>query len=762
METQRMNIFDDLIDGFWELDIKNEMVYLSSNASKLFGHEQPVTLKCEEVLNRSIHVDYKDRLKDKIGHLVKNKTDIIDTEIKLKSSSNEWRWIHFRGKTISRDTDGSPNRFLGSVTDISKCKKAEEDIKKERKILRSIIDNLPVTIYVMDNKGRKILSNKTDCEIIGANEESEVLGKTDLELFPGKIGERGHNDNMNVICNNIPVVNREEAFIYKKGMQKWLLTSKIPLFNDENQISGLTGIGIDITEQKSLQQKITESETFYRTLVDISPDAIFVNDLEAKFTFISKRFSRIFEIPDNVNLIGESIFNWVAPESLDKVIETYYEDMAGNRPPQLREYKCLKFDKTEFWGEFSSSPLLDPSGIHIGFMIVCRDITDRKKIEADLVAAKNKAEESDKLKTAFLHNISHEIRTPLNAIVGFSSLLDDLNLSRDQQKSFIEIINKSSDHLLEIINDIIEISNIEAGIVKVNENDLDLNNLIEELFIQFNLDSDRKNVQLERTIGIQNEKVIIRTDKTKLVQIISNLLSNSLKFTDTGIIKFGYSTEGNNIQFYVSDTGKGIPQNKFNKIFDRFYQVEHNENRLYEGTGLGLSICKAYVELLGGQIWLTSNVGEGTTFYFTIPFNGVNISLKSNTNFITEELSAITLNKTILIAEDDDNNYRLLCEILKSPGYKIIRAKNGIEALEIVKSAPEIDLILMDIKMPVLDGFEATRKIKDTHPDIPLIALTSYTSESDKKIASNIGFADFISKPYSRKILIDALNRILK
>jgi hypothetical protein len=430
-----------------------------------------------------------------------------------------------------------------------------------------------------------------------------------------------------------------------------------------------------------------------------------------------------------VNLIGESIFNWVAPESLDKVIEIYNEDMAGKRPPQLREYKCIKFDRSEFWGEFSSSPLLNPSGIHIGFMVVCRDISDRKKIEADLISAKNKAEENDKLKTAFLHNISHEIRTPLNAIVGFSSLLDDLNLSRAQQKSFIEIINKSSDHLLEIINDIIETSNIEAGVVKVNEYDLYLNDLIEKLYIQFNLYAERKNIQLERSFGIRDERFIIRTDKTKLFQILSNLISNSIKFTDSGTIKFGYIVEENNLHFYVSDTGKGIPENEFQKIFDRFYQVEHTLNRLYEGTGLGLSICKAYVELLGGQIWLSSKVGEGTTFNFSIPFNSVYTSLKSNNNFNTKEQNTVAKNKTILIAEDDENNFKLLCENLKSLGYSIIRAKDGFEAIEIVKSEPKIDLILMDIKMPVLDGFEATRRIKDIHPDLPVIALTAHYSE---------------------------------
>jgi PAS domain S-box-containing protein len=754
-------LFDDLTDGLWDLDIPNKIVYLSPNASKLFGHVQPVIHKYEEILYTSVHEDFRDKLKDEFGQLLRNRIDILDIKIKIRSTLKEWKWVHFRGKIISRETDGSPNRLLGSVTDISKCKIAEEEIKKERKISRSVIDNLPATIYIMDSMGRKIVSNKTDCELIGAKEESEVIGKTDLELYPGKTGERGHMDNINVIKNKKPVVNREEVFSDGNGNQKWLLTSKIPLFNDDNQILGLLGIGIDITKQKNLQQKITESETFYRTLINISPNGVVVTDLEGKITFLSKMAYKIFKIPDGENQIGKSIFNWVAPGSLSMAKAHFREVLEDKRPQRSEEYNCLNYDKTEFWAEMSSSPLCDFSGKSIGLMIVSRDITDRKKIEMDLISAKNKAEENDKLKTAFLHNISHEIRTPLNAIVGFSSLLDDLNLSRVQQKSYIEIINKSSDHLLEIISDILEISNIEAGIVKVNEYDLDLNDQIEDLFNQFNLDFKRKNIQLERSFGIQNEIVIIRTDKTKLVQILSNLISNSLKFTDTGTIKFGYKVEENNLQFYVSDTGKGIQENEFQKIFDRFYQVEHTLNRPHEGTGLGLSICKAYVELLGGQIWLTSKVGEGTTFNFTIPFNRVNILLESNENFYTEEQTSFARNKTILIAEDDDNNFSLLCKILQSLEHNIIRAKDGFEAIERVKTVPKIDLVLMDIKMPGLDGYEATRRIKDIHPNLPVIALTAHYSESEKRNAPNIGFVDFISKPYSRRVLIDTLNRIL-
>ncbi|MFH0841721.1 MAG: PAS domain S-box protein [Bacteroidota bacterium] len=754
--------YDTISDGLWDLDVKNKKICLSPSASKLLGHEHPHVCTREDVLNVYVHNDYKNLLNGEIEKLLKNRSDIIDTEIKLKPKSKECRWIHVKGVPVSRNPEGIPDRLLGSITDITSLKKAEKEIDRERKVLRTIIDNLPVTIYILDNQGRKILSNKADCGFIGALDESEVFGKNDLELYPGAVGERGHKDNMDVINSKTAVLNREEDFPDKNGNQKWLLTSKIPLLDQDNQITGLVGIGVDITEQKSLQKKISESETFYRTLINISPFGVVVADLEGKVTFVSKRAYQIFNVPEEEDHTGENILNWVAPESFISAKTNFKDVISGSRPPHTLEYKAIKNDGSEFWTELSSSLVFDFSGRPAGLMIVCRDITYRKKIEEDLISAKNKAEENDKLKTAFLHNISHEIRTPLNAIVGFSSLLDEQDFSKDEQRSYIEIIMKSSDHLLAIINDIIEISNIEAGIVTLIENEFNLNDLIKDLYNQFNLTAEKKNIQLKCFYGIWDETVTIRSDKTKLVQIISNLLSNSLKFTDTGIINFGYKLEEENILFYISDTGKGIPQNKFRKIFDRFYQVEHSENRLYEGTGLGLSISRAYVGLLGGHIWLNSRVGEGTTFYFTIPLNKLKISSVNQETLYTKDQTIPVKEKTILVAEDDDNSYRLLCEILQPLGHIIIRSNDGIEAIEIVRSHPEIDLILMDIKMPNMDGLDATRQIKVILPDLPVIALTAYNSESDKVTVSNIGFSDFITKPFSPEVLIDSINRVIK
>ena len=253
-------------------------------------------------------------------------------------------------------------------------------------------------------------------------------------------------------------------------------------------------------------------------------------------------------------------------------------------------------------------------------MLVCRDISDRKEGEEKLISALNKAEESDKLKTALLRNISHEIRTPLNGIVGYSSLLGESGLSNEIIRSYVDTIQVSSDHLLSIITDLIEISSIEAKIIEQNKIQVELNVLLKDIGNQFQLRAKSKNLKLLVMDGLTDEKVNIYTDKTKLVQIISNLLNNAIKFTFSGQIEFGYTANNSDVEFYVSDNGIGIPKKYHLKIFETFFQVENELSRKFEGTGLGLSICKAYVELLNGKIWVDSEPGKGSTFFFTIPF----------------------------------------------------------------------------------------------------------------------------------------------
>ncbi len=615
--------FDNASVGLGVANPDKSWIAVNEKACQIFGYSK------EELMGLSwidlTHPEDRQENLDLFNHAFEGKIDYYKVDK---------RFIRKDGRIINanlsvecyRNEDGSVHHFLAAYIDTTEQKLFEKTIKDERKLLRTLLDNLPFTVYVIDKEGRKVISNRADLEYIGSNNEVEVVGKTDIELFPGQIGERGHADNMSVINTGLPILNREEYFFDKNGQKKWLLTSKVPLLDANNQISGLIGIGLDITEQRNLRQQIVESEAYYRTLISISPDGTIVTDLEGNVTYHSKKIFQIIGAPDNIDFIGESVFNWVAPECLDEAVLNFKSALAGEMLPQTLTYKCLKYDKTEFWGELSFSHLLDPSGNPKGLMIVCRDISDRKEAEKRLILALNKAEENDRLKTALLRNISHEIRTPMNAILGFSTLLGEPGLSGEIMMSYIETIQSSSNQLLSIINDLVDISTIEANIVKKNISELNLNEIVLSIYNEFKMRATHKNIGLNITMGLSDEKANIKTDRTKLIQVISNLLNNAIKFTEQGQINFGFALENLFIKFYVSDTGIGIPYQYQSKIFNPFFQVESDLSRRFGGNGLGLSICKAYVELLGGTIWVASEKSKGSSFFFTIPFEPIESS----------------------------------------------------------------------------------------------------------------------------------------
>ena len=373
---------------------------------------------------------------------------------------------------------------------------------------------------------------------------------------------------------------------------------------------------------------------------------------------------------------------------------------------------------------------------------------ERKKSVQDLKAALLKAEENDRLKTAFLHNISHEIRTPMNAIIGFSGFLNDPGLKQADIHEYTEIICNASHQLLSIIEDIINISTVEAGQETLRTRDTNLNSLLINLNEQFQDKIKTSDIELRLSTPLPDEFSLIKTDETKLMQILTNLLNNACKFTKKGLVCFGYELKAGNLEFYVEDTGIGIAQNMHTAIFERFRQADSTIAREFGGTGLGLSISKAYVELLGGKIWLTSKIGSGTTFRFSIPFVPVHSKYKADEVSNEPDIISPDIQKVILIAEDEKYNYMLLNEILKGVNARIIWAHNGLEALEVCKSKQNIDLVFMDLKMPVMDGFEATRAIRGVFLDLPIIAQTAYTNEKERLRIFECGCNDLVTKPF--------------
>ena len=410
-----------------------------------------------------------------------------------------------------------------------------------------------------------------------------------------------------------------------------------------------------------------------------------------------------------------------------------------------------------------TKPIENPTEIETILQLVAVRVAheiDRNNFENTLIEKNKKLEEADRLKSAFLANMSHEIRTPMNAILGFSSLLND-NITSEKRRRFVDLINKSSHDLLNIINDILDISRIESNQLNISESEFDLNALLNEIYQIFKAQNEcdtPKPVEL-RLITDSDNVIKIKTDPARLKQVIANLLANAFKFTEHGHIDFGYAVDNNTITFFVNDTGIGIHPSKHELIFDRFRQADDNyTTQVYGGTGLGLSIAKGIISLLGGSIWVESDKDKGAKFLFTVPFRPVSASKPDE--ILKTKILLDWAELTILIVEDDMFNSEFIWEVLNFTKAKLIRAYNGEKALEIIKDNLAISIVLMDIRLPDLNGYEITKQALKINPQLKIIAQTAYASSNDKDRCLNSGFCGFISKPIKREELIQLIEKI--
>lgn len=506
------------------------------------------------------------------------------------------------------------------------------------------------------------------------------------------------------------------------------------------------------------EQAFRQSEENFHRSISESPLGIRIVSVDGKTVYANKAFLDIYGFSNLEEYTGSDIKNIYIPESYAQHLERKKRRKNG----QIAcEYEIgILNKKSGIRNVYVSSKEVLWNGVK-HFQVINQDVTEQKKLTRDLIIAKEKAEESDRLKTAFLHTISHEIRTPMNAIVGFSEFLNEPELQPDIRRKFTDIIVHNSNHLLSIISAMISIATIEAGQENYVETELNLNSALIRLQTQFLVNAKKENISLNFFPSIPYEERIF-TDETKLVQILSNLINNALKFTKHGHVNFGYKVKGNELEFYVEDTGIGILPEMHEEIFKRFRQVETTIARQYGGSGLGLSISKAYVEIIGGKMWYTSELNKGSTFYFTIPYKRARKNIYPETKSIKKMKGVTETNeqKTVLVAEDENDNFMLMEALMLNLNINIVRAMTGVEAIEACKSK-HVDVVLMDIKMPVMDGFEATRQIRKFMPKVPIIAQTAYASENDKEKALDCGCTDFISKPFKKGLLVSKVKEQL-
>jgi PAS domain S-box-containing protein len=499
------------------------------------------------------------------------------------------------------------------------------------------------------------------------------------------------------------------------------------------------------------EKLLIESEARFRDILMSSNDWVWEIDMNGKYCYASEAIEIILGYT-NEEVTGKSPFDFMPDDEKEKVGSVFSEITGSKGVIKYLENWNLHKNGHRICLLTNGFPIFDDDGNLTGYRGVDKDITERKRLTTDLIEAKQRAEASNKLKTAFLNNISHEVRTPLNGILGFSEFVLQPDIQQEEKELYLEILNESSERLVNTITNYMDMSLIVSGNMSVKSKNINIAAVLDTVYKKSSPKCSKKNLDFIKQVP-SDLKIQIITDDVLLEKALDHLVDNAVKFTDKGRITLGIRNSENEIELFVQDTGSGIDQEIQSSVFQIFMQEDLADTRGYEGSGLGLSITKGLIELMGGKIRMESEKGKGSAFFLTLPL----VKNKSKEIMSPDKTKSI-INKSdsavILIAEDDESNSSLLITVLKRASLKHLVAFNGAEAVELCRTHPEITLVIMDIKMPVMDGFSATRKIKEFRKDLPIIGVTAYAMTGDRDRALEAGCDDYLAKPVKSDQLI--------
>ncbi len=778
--------------GAWDWDIVKNTFYWSDEFLQLFGLPEN-TVPGFEAWTKALHPDDIEIASMKILEAIENRTE-LSNDYRIILPNNEIRWIRATGNVIV--VNNKPQRMIGLCMDMTTQKAEEQELftAKERaeeseKLLAKIAENYPNSFVSVIEKDLTVgfsggqefkRQNLNPNDFVGLTLEqvfggfTEIVKENYLTTFSGK------ETSFELFINN-----------------QYQLYKTVPLVDEHNNITRILSVVENITEHKHLE-KIREIQYNIATAV-VTSDSIgqlleFVRTQLSQLFDTTNFFAALFNAQNNtlkkLHWVDEvdDFEEWDASKSFSgyvvktgKILLLNKQEIAKlgaeqNIPTMGTPAECwlgvpLVVDKKTIGvlviQSYTDSKAYDASSARL-FEQVAYDLSvfiEKTRILEDLNIAKLHAEESDRLKSAFLANMSHEIRTPMNGILGFAEILKDPDLTGEQQREYIKIIEKSGIRMLNIINDIIDISKIESGLMKLDLKESNINEQIEYIYTFFEPEAEAKGIKLSFKTTLTAKEAIVKTDREKVYAILTNLVKNAIKYTQSGAIEFGYDLVSSQLpmppiiklettlflQFYIKDTGIGIPANRQEAIFERFIQADITDKMARQGAGLGLAITKSYVEMLGGRIWVESQEDVGSTFYFTLPYNSKPVEKTIGKTSVFEQGTSNN-RKTIkiLIAEDDEISEILLSVMVGIFSKEIVKVHNGLEAVETIRKNPYIDLILMDIQMPVMGGYEAIRQIRAFNEKVIIIAQTAYGLSGDREKAINAGCNDYISKPINK------------
>jgi PAS domain S-box-containing protein len=753
-EEKYRNIYDNALEGMYQISLEGKNIQANMALASILGYNSP-----EDVVTSVTDTGHQVWLspKERLSYtaLLDEHSIVNGYECQFKRLDGNIIWVSLNTRLV-RNKNGNKLYYEGFLIDVTERRLAEQKLihakektEESEERFRAIFENSQDAIGI-SKKGMNVMFNLAYLKMFGYENPNEIVGKPLFEQISPKehvrikeyISKRANEQEAPTYYETIGIRKNGEEFPFELNVGTYILN------NQKYSI----GIIRDITERKKAQLALQAITAKLETIIQVSPLAITLLDLNGNVQLWNKA--------------AEQIFGWTAQEIMgkpnpivpfDKQNEFFiwFYQIQSGKPLINQEAVRQRKDGSLVNVSISSASILHNNNMVVGQMAIIADITRQKQAEEELIHAKEKAEESDRLKSSFLQNMSHEVRTPLNAISGFSQIITHPNLSSEKLKKFSEMINNSSNKLIEIISDVIDISQIQANLVKPNLGQVDIIALIKNIARNFEVKAKQKNIELKLNINIPQKELNILTDSEKIKKIFTHLIDNALKFTIQGYVEIicNLVVEHNcaSLQISITDTGIGISDEMQKVIFEPFRQVETGITRSYGGNGLGLPIAKTYAELLNGSISLKSEINQGTTITVSIPVIISNI--KANQKEINKQVYSIN---TILIAEDEYTNYQYLVELLEETGLKILYAKNGQQAIDLCRSNSAIDLILMDIKMPILDGHTAAKLIKAFRPELTIIAQTAYALESEKETFIGI-FDDYITKPINEGELKEKL-----
>ena len=741
-----------------EMDTNGEILALNESAHDLLnlsGKKSNNLFEADSLENTVIPTRFKECIHNR---------QLVEGEDWIRSKDKQELPVRFHFNP-AENANGEVESVVGVFDDLSRLRDIEDQLRQTTQHYKDLVTLLPEVIFEADRKGRVNFVNEKAYEIFGYSREELSKEFNIFHILSKEDQDRARKNFHNVLTGHQTSGNEYTA-LCKSGQRLPVLIYSSPITRN-NEITGVRGIVVTIEEIKKAEEAMRESEEKFRQLAENINDGFWLSNLNDRILYANPACARIAEreMPHS-SPYADIFFSWIHPEDKSKTQFEILKNQENPNEEHVYEHRIVLPNGDVKWIWVRISPVFDQNGKIYRKAGIASDITRQKNLINELIKAKEKAEKADHLKSSFLANMSHEIRTPMNGILGFAELLKSYDITEEEKHEYLGLIEKNGKQLLNLMNDIIDIARIEAGEMRLQHKKFDLNHFLDDIYQTLrNQHADKLKSIDFHLVKDSEQRIFLFSDPGRLNQIISNLLDNAFKYTEKGSIEFGYRlnytvNKVQYIKFFVSDTGKGIGKKDQPLIFQRFGQVRELDEYKPEGTGLGLSISKNLVHLLEGRIWFESQKSKGSTFYFIIPDIREEKEEEEVVAKAAEDKSD-GQTKTILIVEDDLINQKYLERILSVKNINLLDAKTGEKAIELVRKHPGIDLILMDIRLPGMNGYETTKAIKAISPDMPVIAQTAYALEDDYSKSLAMGCDDYISKPIDKNVLFEKLNNYL-